>query len=738
MKLLTKFAYILLACALLLSCGAVGVSAAEETQVSEPVLAGTDEFEYTLAGGEATITAYNGKANRIVIPAALDGYPVVAIGDSVFRDRTDLIRVDFEQGALRSVGNFAFYGCSALEEVLLPDTVETVGRLSFMNCTSLYRVELGDSLLEIGASAFEGCAALDGIFIPATAKYADERAFKYCTSLRTIIVASTSFTFDTDAFNTDGIQVFAPQGAAVHANTTGYNALVAVGAEALVLKKTVGGLMIEDVLGSPSCVIVPENVNGTIVSVGRGAFDKIAALQAVYLPDTITTINESAFQGCIYLRYIRMPRSLSVSPGQHVFDGCERLTRIYLPEGIETVGIECFNGCERLETVVFPKSLERIQSGAFYGCTALSTLIFRGDVPGCSFPNGTDRVVSFGSIPATARVLAEAGRNWDTAWYPNGNTYHGLAVTTRSYDCFYVEVVLTPTTCAADGLSMLVCPDCSDSFTRTYPRLPHDFISVGMNDGAETFRCKNCVENYTVKRLEIAQVSAHVDRTEQDAQMIQNVAVVFRGVTLTPDVDYTYSVEYLKNYNRLLLTVTGIGEYAGTVTAAYSSLTGNRMQAYNVTVVGDVSGTGRYYRDDVVTLTPNTPVPEGMVAVWSSEQVTVRQAYGSKGVFEMPARDVTVTLTYVKAPETTPPTPPVTTPPETTPAETTPVETTPVQTTPAQTTPAETTPAVTDPPFGGTDEARGYISRAVVLTAILVVSFVGFVVVCIFMFKKQK
>ena len=191
-----------------------------------------------------------------------------------------------------------------------------------------------------------------------------------------------------------------------------------------------------------------------------------------------------------------------------------------------------------------------------------------------------------------------------------------------------------------------------------------------------------------------------------------------------------------------MLTVTGMGDYAGTVTVAYSALTGNQLKTYTLTVIGDASGAGQYYRDDIVTIVPNQPTPAGMVAVWTAEGTTIRQANNDRAVIEMPAKDVTVTLTYEKAPETTPPEPPVTTPPVTDPPVTTPPVTTPPVTEPPVTQPPVTAPPVTspadtDPPFDDTDIARGYISRAVILTAILVVSFVGFVVMCIFMFKKD-
>jgi len=99
----------------------------------------------------------------------------------------------------------------------------------------------------------------------------------------------------------------------------------------------------------------------------------------------------------------------------------------------------------------------------------------------------------------------------------------------------------------------------------------------------------------------------------------------------------------------------------------------------------------------------------------------------------MPAHDVTVTLGYRQAAVTKPPVT-TTTPPDDV---TTPPPADDVTTPPVETDPPVTTPAETDPPFGDTDAARQFMGRAALFGAILVVSLAGFVVMCIFMFKKD-
>lgn len=744
MKIITKFTYILLILALLLGAVPFGVLAeGEDTAAAvtetdspesqEPDVNSTDAFEYTVsADGFATITAYSGEGNFVAIPEALGGYPVTAIGEGVFADRGELCRVLFSEGLI-SIGADAFRGCTALESVILPHSLTHIGESAFEGCSSLYRADFGKSLISLGDKAFYGCAALDGVSLPATLTSVGEEAFADCTALLDVLLASTTATLPASVFGgSTAVTVYAPAGAAALSSGGAYATAVAAGAEAFQVKDTAGGLEITDIIGEPQAIIIPEYANGSIVALDNYALALLPSLRAVHIPDTVINIGKTAFKEDVSLGFVRMPRWVQSNPGQEMFSGCTSLRRIFLPEGMETVGMSSFHNCAALALVAFPEDIIRIKSGAFFGCSALETLIFEGDAPECAMMGGSVGSVIMGSAPADMKVYVSADRNWPDEWRPNGGSpYLAYTVVPREYDCFYVEVIITPLSCAADGLSALVCPLCGHSFDRIYPKYPHNFVSVGMGNGVESFRCTACTENYTVNRLEIAEITAEVDYIYSGVEMIRSVAVEYRGVTLTEGVDYTKDIEYSPQKSRLTVTVTGMGEYAGSRRAAYSSLTGNKLKSYTLTVVG-ASGNGEYFRDDIVEIYPNAPIPEGMEAVWTVDGTKLRQGDNNKATIEMPAHDVTVTLGYRRAVVTTPP---VTTPPEpddtTTPPED--VTTTP----PEELDPPITTPAETDPPFGGTAPARELMGRAALFAAILLFSLAGFVVMCIFMFKKD-
>ena len=85
-----------------------------------------------------------------------------------------------------------FYGDEALENVTLPDSLETLGEFAFTNCKSLKSLTLPDSLTTILNYAFENCTGLTELVIPAGVKIIEADAFKGCTNL-TLVVTKGSY-----------------------------------------------------------------------------------------------------------------------------------------------------------------------------------------------------------------------------------------------------------------------------------------------------------------------------------------------------------------------------------------------------------------------------------------------------------------------------------------------------------------------------------------------------------------
>ncbi len=115
---------------------------------------------------------------EISIPKTLE-----IIEKGAFRS-TDIKAIDLGEN-LKEVGATAFYGCSKLQKVQLPDTVETIGEYAFYQ-TQLTQIDLPNKITRIEEGTFYGCP-LKMIQLPLGVKYIGANAFHGC-NLSEIVV----------------------------------------------------------------------------------------------------------------------------------------------------------------------------------------------------------------------------------------------------------------------------------------------------------------------------------------------------------------------------------------------------------------------------------------------------------------------------------------------------------------------------------------------------------------------
>lgn len=89
------------------------------------------------------------------------------------------------------IGYSAFYGASAVTEVVLPEGLVEIGDYAFDGCTNLEKITLPSTLSSIGREAFEGCKSLVEIVIPKNTTIIEERAFFGCSDVTVYCKAST-------------------------------------------------------------------------------------------------------------------------------------------------------------------------------------------------------------------------------------------------------------------------------------------------------------------------------------------------------------------------------------------------------------------------------------------------------------------------------------------------------------------------------------------------------------------
>jgi len=88
---------------------------------------------------------------------------------------------------LTSVGTAAFWNCSSLTSVVLPDSLTQLGDDVFDGCTSLTSVVLPDSLTHMGMGAFSKCSSLTSVVFPGSLTELGDTAFARCSSLTSVV-----------------------------------------------------------------------------------------------------------------------------------------------------------------------------------------------------------------------------------------------------------------------------------------------------------------------------------------------------------------------------------------------------------------------------------------------------------------------------------------------------------------------------------------------------------------------
>ncbi len=257
-------------------------------------------------------------------------YNVTSISFSTFKDKSSLKKVIIPN-SVTSIGNFAFSECSSLESITIPfvgatlnekinthfgyifragiyyensDYVPTtlkeviitggnsIGWYAFYNCSSLESIEIPNSVTSIGYLAFEDCSSLKSIFIPNSVTSIGGLAFYGCSSLAIYCEVSSK-----------------PSG--WESNWNPYNRPVYWGINENNYKEENGlRYVIQDgnailtrYVGNETATEIPSTIqmNGktyNVTSIGGYAFDGCNSLESIVIPNGVTSIGSSVFSNC--------------------------------------------------------------------------------------------------------------------------------------------------------------------------------------------------------------------------------------------------------------------------------------------------------------------------------------------------------------------------------------------------------------------------------------------------------
>ena len=333
-------------------------------------------------------------SGEITIPRFVNEIP-----ESAFRERTGITSVTFQQPAsgTLSIGDYAFYGCTKLEELEFPAATSSIGGHAFSGCTELSELNIPGGLQNIGAAAFANCTSLAEI----TYSSSNLQSFDYDTFYEAGSSAKgITVTFTNTVEHIPSYMFYNVDGSAVNVTSLiiGSNVksigLSAFGSCLLVEKIEFNSTSLEATgygqtlfpaklgsQGSGLSVIFGENVT----KIPERLFPNVDSLTSVVFSGSVHTIGPSAFSGCSNLTDISLPDSLTTI-GDSAFSGCSALDALPYGENtaLETIGARAFNACTSLTEVFIPSTVTSLGEAAFGGCTALTRVDYRAKLAECS------------------------------------------------------------------------------------------------------------------------------------------------------------------------------------------------------------------------------------------------------------------------------------------------------------------------------------------------------------------
>lgn len=250
------------------------------------------EYEYeVLEDGTVEITGYSGEDTDIIIPSEIGEVSVTSIGYEAFYECTSLTNITIPD-SVTSIRVRAFGGCDGLISITIPDSVTSIGGYAFYGCTSLTSITIPDSVTSIGDWAFYGCTSLTSITIPKNVASIEENVFTWCTSLTNIVVDSQNPKYE----------------------SRNSNAIIEKSSNTLIVG--CAGTTIPD----------------SVTSIGKEAFDRRLSLTSITIPDSVTSIGNWAFYCCINLTSVTIANG-EMSIAWNAFEGCRETLTIYTVKG---------------------------------------------------------------------------------------------------------------------------------------------------------------------------------------------------------------------------------------------------------------------------------------------------------------------------------------------------------------------------------------------------------------------
>ena len=316
---------------------------------------------------------YGRNLKKVVIPKN-----VTTIGTNAFQNCLDLIDIKFTGNTLKTIGAYAFDGCSSLKSVALPDSVVALGAYSFRNCSALVNANLSNNLTIIEDYTFYGCINLKTVNLPKKLVSIDQYSF-YDTALIFANFPNSLETIGYCAFNECTSLLSVDLSNTRVRKIDGYAFLNCTSLSNLKFPETLEELIDGAFYGTSALQIeieLPESL--TLIDARVFCYSGISG--KLVIPKNVNDIGHWAF-GHTNLEEVIFEHSIYAGTidvyGSSLADNT-KLKFVLLPEGLTSITSGLFNGNTALECVYIPSTVTAVESNAFNGCSSLLNLIYNG------------------------------------------------------------------------------------------------------------------------------------------------------------------------------------------------------------------------------------------------------------------------------------------------------------------------------------------------------------------------
>ena len=278
---------------------------------------------------------------------------------------------------VREIGYSAFYNSSNLKSIWLPNNLESIADKAFCGCSSLTGITIPNGVTAIGNEAFASCSKLLTVAIPDSVTSIGNDAFKPCKSLISITVGNNNEYYASD----NGVLYDKKQKALLlYPSANNNNSYVIP-----------DGVMTIGKMAFYSCKSLTDvTIPDSVTSIGNNAFASCSALTSITIPDSVTSIGNNALDNCKSLTSITVDENNKYYSSKDgvLFNKDRTVLILYprsnnrksyiIPDSVTTIEDGAFESCEFLTGILIPDSVTSIEPNSFPWIETLTLFANKG------------------------------------------------------------------------------------------------------------------------------------------------------------------------------------------------------------------------------------------------------------------------------------------------------------------------------------------------------------------------